>query len=399
MDNLCIKCKGKGLCGKPCKILSRFKEAFPKPKIHFSGESPPEIFVGRVGYPFVNSGIFAPSDGSSLAGFSTAEDWSKNNFSIENVLRLRSRLVYGQNKTDIKSRSSFKKITQELALSSKPLLTEFFLKREPRFDFKFDSVFRPIMNSAPIRKVVLEENPKVLKKVEYLTADSDSLATTAIKELSSYIKVDHIQKLLSVGLLGLKSSRKMVPTRWAITATDDIVSKYLLEKVKYYSELSEFFVFSGSFLGNYIKVLFLPGKFSFEAIEVWFNREDSQKDSNAVTSDYETFFGRKDYASNVTGGYYAMRLSVTECLEKMKRQATVLVFREILPEYYAPLGVGIVRECTRRALSNSPERFDSLQSALDYLGGKIMTPIEDLKNRSWVLGNYGKQKTLKEFFN
>ncbi|MFA5061320.1 MAG: hypothetical protein WC494_03325 [Candidatus Pacearchaeota archaeon] len=396
MDNLCIRCKGKGFCGGPCKILSRFREAFPKPKIHFSGESPPEVFVGRVGYPFVNSGVFAPSDGSSLAGFSTAEEWSGNNFSIENILRVRSRLVYGRDKIEIKSRGNFKKIIQELALSSKPLLTEFFLKKKPKFGVNLDSVFRPIMNSAPIDRVLLEENPKVLKKVDYLTSDSDSLAITAMRELYSSIDVDHIQKLLSVGLLGLKSSRKMVPTRWAITSTDDIISKHLLEKIKYYPELNEFLVFSGNFLGNYMKVLFLPGKFSFEVVEVWFN-SNSLTNSKSVTSDHETFFGRKDYASNVTGGYYAMRLPVAEYFDKMRRQATVLVFREVLPEYYAPLGVGIVRECTRRAFSNPPERFDSLQNVLSYLKRKIKISLEELNENSWLLKNYGKQKTLNDF--
>lgn len=397
MDSLCIRCKGKGFCGKPCKILNRFKDAFPKPKVHFSGESPPEIFVGRVGYPFVNSGIFVPSDGTSIAGLSTAEGWSKNNFSIENVLRMRSKLIYGQKKSDIKSIGSFRKIVMELALSSKPLLTEFFLKRKPVVNFNFDSVFRPVMNSAPISRVVLEENPKVLKKVEYITSDSDALATAAVKELYPSIGLEHTQKLLSAGLLGLKTSRKMVPTRWAITATDDMVSKLQLERIRHYPELNEFFVFSGSFLGNYMKVIFLPASFSFEAIEVWFGDGNSLKSSAVTTSDYETFFGRKDYASNVTGGYYAMRVAVTEYLDRMKRQATVLVFREVLPEYYAPLGVGIVRECARRALSNPPEKFDSLENALNYLENGIKFSLEELKQGSQVLKNYGKQKTLWDF--
>jgi hypothetical protein len=37
---------------------------------------------------------------------------------------------------------------------------------------------------------------------------------------------------LSIGVLGLKKDKKLVPTRWAITATDDILAKKLLEKVK-----------------------------------------------------------------------------------------------------------------------------------------------------------------------
>ena len=124
MDSLCIKCKGKGLCGKSCRILNKFIDNVPKPKLHFSGKSAPELFVGRIGYPYVNSGILAPSENDNISNFATAEEWSANNFSIENVLRLRGQLIYGKSKMNIKSESRLKQTTQELALSSKPVLTE-----------------------------------------------------------------------------------------------------------------------------------------------------------------------------------------------------------------------------------------------------------------------------------
>lgn len=92
-----------------------------------------------------------------------------------------------------------------------------------------------------------------------------------------------------------------------------------------------------------------------------------------------------------------MRLPLTEHLVKIKRQATVLVFREILPEYYAPLGVGIVRETARRAFQNSPKHFDTIEDALRDIGSRIKTSIEIIKEMSWVLDNYGKQKSLFDF--
>ena len=71
-------------------------------------------------------------------------------------------------------------------------------------------------------------------------ADYDIKATSALEELyKEKIKVDHLQKLLSVGLLGVKMNRRMVPTRWSITATDDIISKKLLEKIRYFPEVQE----------------------------------------------------------------------------------------------------------------------------------------------------------------
>lgn len=399
MDSLCIRCKGKGLCGGPCKILGKFKENAPKPKLHFSGRSAPELFVGRIGYPYVNSGILAPQDNDGLANFATAEEWSKNNFSVANVLRLRGQLIYGKGVSNIKSNDKLKQVTQELALSSKAVSTEFFLKKLPTMEFTSDSVFRPMTNPAPINKVVLEENVKVERKVDYLVNDNDVKAVDALRELYTVnTKVDHLQKLLSVGLLGNKFRRRMVPTRWSITATDDNVCKSLLEKIRYYPEENRIKVFSGNFVGNYIEILVLPGIFSFEAIEAWESGSTYSGEKISYASDFEDFYGRKNYASNVTGGYYAMRLPVAEYLEKIKRQATVLVFREIRPEYYAPLGVGIVRETTRRAMNSEPKYFDSIEEAVLDMGSRVNITINFLKEISWVLKNYGKQKTLKNFF-
>ncbi len=310
---------------------------------------------------------------------------------------------------NIKSESKLKQVTQELALSSKPVLTEFFLKKKPTMGFTSDSVFSPMTNPAPIKKVALEENPKVEKKVDYLTSDYDVKATTALEELyKSNIKVDHLQKLLSIGLLGTKVRRKMVPTRWSITATDDTISKKQLEKIRYYKEINQITLFSGNFVGNFIEALLLPGNFSFEAIESWmeggvFTSDiDGQtgqysEESTQISQDYEGFNGRKKYAFNVTGGYYAMRLPLTEYLEKINRQATVLIFREIRPEYYAPLGVGIVREVARRAFSNKPKYFDTIDEALENIQMRVKTSVKDVKRKSWILNNYRKQRNLKEF--
>lgn len=402
MDVLCIKCKGKGLCGKRCRILDKFIDNAPKPKLHFSGKSAPELFVGRVGYPYVNSGILAPSENDNISNFPTAEEWSANNFSVENILRLRGQLIYGKSKMNIKTNSKLKQVTQELALSSKPVSTEFFLKKIPTMDFTSDSVFSPMTNPAPIRKVTLEENPKVPKKVDYLTSDYDVKATTALGELyKSNIKVDHLQKLLSVGLLGAKIKRKMVPTRWAITATDDTISKQQLERIRHYQEVNKITLLSGNFIGNYIYALLLPGHFSFEVLEAWITAtvlNQNSDDNIYLTQDYESFNGRKRYAFEVAGGYYAVRLPLCEYLEKIKRQATVLVFREIRPEYYAPLGVGIVRETARRTFVNKPKYFDSINDALKEIQFNINIPIEKIKEKSWVLKNYGKQKSLGEIY-
>jgi len=92
-----------------------------------------------------------------------------------------------------------------------------------------------------------------------------------------------------------------------------------------------------------------------------------------------------------------MRLPLTEHLIKIKRQASVLMFREITQEYYAPLGVGIVRETAKRTFQSKPKHFDTIQQALQNIQTRINVPIETIKQKSWLLNNYGKQRLIFDF--
>jgi len=400
MNSKCPNCKSEELCPKH-RMMAQYHQIAPKVKLHFSGPSPPEIFVGRIGYPNINIGILAPpAYDTKHDELRDAEDWAKNNLGIANVIRLRGQLIYGKTMSHIKKQNKVKTVMKELALTHKKVSTEFFLKKQPIIgDISSSPVFRPMTNPAPIEKVQLEENTKVKKKVDYLVNDTDALATTAINELTSQVKIDHLQKLLSAGMLGKQTSRRMVPTRWSITAIDDTVSKQMLEKIKYYQEIQEIQVLEGNYLGNYIAILILPGTFAFEGIEVWENQESTEEMEHHTTfaQDYEGFKGRKTYASNITGGYYAMRLPVCEYLEKIKKQGEVLVFREITKEYYAPLGVGIVREATRQAAKNNPTIFETTNQAKNYIQSKMKLKHNHL-DVSWLLENYGRQKRLIDWF-
>jgi len=373
------------------KILEQLKMTFPKVKLHFSGSTPPEIFVGRVNYPNVFSGILSPTYTGDTSALSSPEEWVKKNLPIEEVLKYRGQMVYGRQVTNVRASRSLKNVTQELALSSKSVSTEFFLKRLPSMDYHESRIMSIMANPAPIERVILEENPKVEKKVDYVVSDYDVKAADALKELyASNIKTSHLQKLFSVGLLGVKTDRRLVPTKWSITAIDDILSKQLLKKIKLYPEINEILVFSDEYNGNHYEVVFLPGEFKFEVIEISLGEEGQWQD-------YEGFSGRKDYANSVTGAYYANRLAICEYLEKIKRQANILIFRQVSEEYYAPLGVGILRELMRRNLEQNPKTFSSLNEALTDIQSRLKIPIERYSEGSWIIKNYGKQKKLFNF--
>ena len=396
-NELCARCKGRGYCGKPCRILAKIKAFQPKIKLQFSGSSPPEIFVGRHNYPEVNTGILSPEEYGDTEKLSSAEYWYKEKASIDDILSFRSRLIYSRFKTNIKKvRGKLINTLQEISISSKSVLTEFQLSKKPSVSFSLSKHVPFIGNPAPLKSARLEENPFVEKKVDYLVNDFHVKASDAINEMyKGGIETSSIIKILSAGMIGQGTRRKLVPTRWSITAVDDTLSKQLLERIRFYPEISEILVFSNEYVGNHYEFILLPDKFSFEVIEakmsgsVW-NPAGRLK----VMKDYESFLGRKKYAENVTGAYYSNRLALCEYLERERRQASCLVMRECRPEYYAPLGVGILREASRDAFMKKPEKFTSLAEAFKKIQERLRLPAEIFKNESKLLEEYGRQTRL-----
>jgi len=349
-----------------------------KIKRHFSGSTPPEIFVGRADYPNVFSGIITPPEKGQTEILASPEQWFEKRLNIEEVLNFRKKLVYGRKKSNVHSNSSIQnlnKIVQQVALSSKPVAAEYFLKSDfPIVKTFIQSKHYPLIPTPiPLERVRLEENPKVDKKVDYLTSDYDVKSITALEELhKSNTKISYLSKILSAGLLGVKANRKMVPTRWAITAVDDTLSKSLLKRIKIYPEINDILLFNSEYNGNHYEILLLPEQFSFEVIESDAKIKSLQNPNNvSFSQDFEGFFGRKEYASSVTGAYYANRLAVCEYLEKIKRQAKVFVMREVRQEYYAPLGVGILREVTRHAMTTKPQICESIDEAFQFINKRL----------------------------
>lgn len=362
----------------------------------FSGSSPPEIFVGKWNYPNVYTGILSPEETGDTQILSSPELWHKNKIPIPDILAFRNKLIYGRTTTNIKvgkkPDSKFLPVMQEVAMTHKSISTEFKLKKPITKNLEKESKVPLIPHAADIEKVRLQENPQVKSKVEYLVNDTNAKSVTSILELDkSGIETANIVKLLSAGLLGRATHRTLVPTRWSITAIDDTISKNKLKQIKFFQEISEYLLFNAEYLGNHYEFILMPDKFSFEVIE-------NSLSSGGFWQDYESFLPRKKYAEDVTGAYYANRLALTEYFERIHRQASCLVLREVRPEYYAPLGVGILRQISREAFSKSPEKFSTLDEALEAAQKRLRQPISNFTERSILLKTRNTQKKLTQFF-
>ena len=404
---LCALCKGsKFLCGKTrCPIIVRVNHYLRTvPLINsedIAGASPPSVFIGRIGYPYVYAGPLVPPVQEDTSLYDLPELWFGK--TIDEIVGFRSMLVRGKHRVHVKKFEEAGKIiekTRELALASKPVDVELTLKKKPRGFLVLDDEVQPFGPSAPIRDLNIG-NPYWDHHVEKAYDDTDLRAAEAVLELyNKGVFITKIQRAFSVGAFGLKKNRRLVPTRWSITAVDSIVSKALMEKVKQFPELSEYRVYESRYLDSVFEVLMIPARWSYETIEAWYpGTVWNQYGRNVfLYSDWEDHKGRTTYAE-IGGCYYAARLAVCEKLVDEKRQATVIIFREAHPGYIMPVGVWNVRETVRNAMKQKPLVYNTLSEALKRVASQLRIPLKRWIQNSELLQNILFQRRITDFLN
>jgi DNA repair protein NreA len=339
--------------------LKRVNSLLPKSDFISSSPSP---FVGRFNYPDINLGILTTPQLNEYAWVNDAPVfWSSENFKIPDIVNLRTELINSNFRVNVKKIDSLVSSVQDIALSKVPVDVNIKVDKSPRILFKSDSLMAPTGASAKLKSFSLESTPNIPGVVQKFYYDKDCNAVEAVTSLfNKGFDETSLTRMLSVGSFGVEKNRKLVPTRWSITATDDILGKDLIKSVKNFSENSDFLVYKGVYLGNFYFVLFFPGQWQYELFECYVN-------SKEFSSDFENFSGRKDYASSCAGGYYSVRLTVLEKLKELKRQSSVLVLRFISDDYFLPLGVWVTREASRKALKSNPIRFSDKRLLLDFI--------------------------------
>ncbi len=368
--------------------------------------SPPTVFIGsQLRYPIVNVGILSPLDKDENAWvYDDAKYWAENNFQIEDVIGLREGLLNSRFRAkvqDSRLNKKFIQIAQEIAIASKPVGIEIQLKRRLNIGRKKDRVVTPHGMRAPLEKAKITGNVKIDRNVDKAINDevkaSESLEILYKKNFSEYT----LNKILSVGVLGLKKNKKLVPTKWSITATDDTLGKSLLKNVRDFKWIENYELFFGEFMGNCYLIMLFPNVWNYELFELYMpgSSWNSSEEIKAST-DFENYYGRRDYAKNTVGGYYASRLPIVGYLNKIKRQASVLVIRIETASYWAALGVWVVRESVKKALKKSM-KFDSREELIDSVRkiGKIKYDFDCLEilQKSKLLKQIKSQASLRKW--
>jgi len=409
-EDECLRCKGgKYLCGLTyCPLvlksqaLSPVIKILPEMKNEYFGPSPPSLFVGRFGYPKVYVGPMAALDHEQIQIIDDPDQW-RTDMTMADVINFRAKLLRFMGTepykvTDVTSPPKLLELTQEQVQASSPVDLEIKFAKKPKIDLTFNRNAQPMGARVQIKTLQLASTPKIEPKVDRVVGDTELIAFSAVNELyKAQTTVTQITRIFSAGLLGLNKHRRLVPTRWSITAVDSVISDYLRRQIADFSPVQDYLLFQNEYLDNNFWVLFLPRDFwSFDYHETW-----KQKSAwnlvgapPRILTDTEGPAGRSTYASNTVGGYYAARLAVLEKLVKMRRKAAVIGFREVGKGYAIPLGVWQVRENMRAALRQQPRRFSDLKMALRFVSRRLTIPMQHYFRQSPLL----YQRRLSEFF-
>lgn len=405
-SSLCIICKGaRRLCGKDrCPLMIKFySQSKTVPLIdttELEGCSPPAVFVGRYGYPKVDIGPLVPPIFGDTTEMDTPEMWVGK--PIDDIVDFRFKLVRGKYRidaTDFKSAGKIVDQVQQLALTEKPIEVEALFSQKPKGRVILDDEVQPFGPSARMEKMKAG-NGRFERYLERSFYDTDMLARDAV--INAYRNgtlISEIQKAFSVGTMGIDKNRKFVPTRWSITAVDDMIGKDLLKTTKFNNTIDEFRIYEWYELDNRWCILMMPCSWRFELIEAWYPNTTWNPAGRQVEmiSDCEFFNGRSEYA-HIGGCYYASRMAVNELLLEQNRTAGVVIFREAHPGYVMPVGVWNVRENVRAALKTKPYKFDTLENALKFVDKVMDIPRKVWLQNSGVLRDFMTQRRIDDFY-
>jgi len=354
-----------------------------------SGTSPPSVFVGSYNYPKVGVGPMVPPIHGDTGLLDMPEKWLGK--TLEEIVNFRLNLVRGIKKISVTApQGRYIENLQEVAMSSKPTDSEIEFHKNTQPTTTLDGESAPFGPIGEIKKIKFSGTSSE-KSIEKAFYDRDLKAQDAVLNLyNSGIEISQIQKCFSIGMLGHK--RKLVPTRWSITATDDIISNSLVSEILDYNLIDSCRVFSFNHLGNLFSVILFPHRWLFEMVEAW----HTEQGQIGFGSDIEDARGI-DHPPEIAGAYFAAKLGVAEYLSEKQIQASALVLREIRPEYAIPVGVWQIREGIRAAMKQRPYIANNLGESLNYACKHLSISKSEWLAKGKLLKHI-QQKSISEFF-
>ena len=389
------------------------------------GSVSPSIFVGRADYPNVSTGLLSPVGREErAAAFETSAAWYDEGVSISDVFDRRTSLLNSTRGVDVADAGATADVTsagggggpaesvhdawdgwlgvqREVAIADRPVDVEIGLDGRPDLDFDVgtEDIKTPTGPRAAARTADLGENPHVPRPVKKTLEDDDWRAEGAMTYLYRRgFDVYEINTILSAGALGRGENRRLVPTRWSITAVDDTVGQFLRGSIRDNPTVDRIEVHRNEYLGNAFWVILVPGRWEYELVEMKSPGSIWNPDPEAgvyLAAASEGREGRTGYVEETAGAYYAARLGVLEHLDERDRQAKALVVRHVSDDYWGPVGVWQVREAVRNAFEGERGTAETFGEAVRGVADHLPVSLGRLRRKSTLAA--GLQANLADF--
>ena len=358
------------------------------------GSSPPSVFIGKHNYPKVYAGPMVTPQKGDTRIMDSPESWISGKKTQEEIISYRLGLVRGKKRVKVDNLDErLIRTLQDISLSERSVDSETRFTKAPKGSvFSEDSTaYGP---SGDIDKIDID-NTRWNRELERAYYDMDLKANEALIDLHRKgVPFSSIQKALSVGAMGNGKRRRLVPTRWSITAVDSTLGDHLRNQVRYCNIIDTCRVYEFSSLNNYYSVILFPSAWQYEWMEAFLRIRGNEE---MLFGDHEPITGKRGY-STVGGCFYSCRMAVLEELAKQKIQAGAVVLREAY-RGYVPLGVFNVRENVRSAMVQDPIEFEDFRGAFEYVSAKLKLSKERYLSQGKVLYDTlsGRQSRLDEF--
>lgn len=343
--------------------------------------------IGEKNYP--NLQTYNISNEEKLSSYKNTAQNVKQNY--DNIIKQKAKNIFGTTREQhIKQTTS--KINEELQniyKSKKEVEFTTHYSKELQFNkISMNSTHGIMGSNNQVNKINANQNTSTSKQIEKF-ADNEEKAKNAIISLYEREVNEHqIINLLALGTFGLQSNKKLVPTRWAITAYDQTLEKHLHQKIIKYNPLNSYEIYHHKDKGNEFIIILFPEPFQAQVTE---------KFEGGLEEDYVSHNNKLQTKEPMcSGGYYATKLPVFEQLNQRKKQSAYISIR-IIKDYELPLGVVFVRESVRTALKNQIFKTSNKQEMLKFLFENYKNHFE-LYLKSKFKKEIEQTKTLNKYF-
>ncbi len=329
---------------------------------NLDGFTPPSNLVTNINYPTLSLGILLSND-NDVEYYDNPIFWIRKKVDIDSIIEHRIKMINARRIVDVNMPKKNDKLYNEIleaALSVRSISVEVTTSKIWE-NYKLSKLFAFFGFKTNLESIKISENPKIpdeIYKIEDLKA-REAVYLLYKKNLSDY----YISRLFSLGFFGNKINKKLVPSKWAITAVQKIIEDNIRKEIKHkkVKVVEKYYIFNYKIFGNDFYGFFIPGHGSVELIECILPRSAYNMNGNHV------IIGRDEES----GGYYSLRLSFSEFINYNGIIGDLIVFRVITEEYKLPLGVWVVREGTKSLFENVVGKFDNYKEAYQYLDNLI----------------------------